>query len=171
MNLKKLAICLLLLFNISCSNAQDQDDCVFDPESVNEVFLKENPSVQSYHWDDKSKQATVLMKSGEIAFVKKWACTSYGMEAKQVFFENRSFNYQSELWIDKLLMFGKIFLSKGDYEVYEENIQSGKWLTAEMIKENTSYEINIPHDNYPEFFASIERTKGLIILSFYYYRN
>jgi len=160
----------ILLLSYSCAIGQN-DDCVFNPDSINEDFLKSNSNIKSYNWSDLSKEATILMKTGEYVFVKKWACTSYGMEAKMIIVEPLIISDESAYWVTELMEFGKQFLSKGDFSVYQSAISKSDWLKGVKIGLNSKHEIDIPHNNYPEFYASIERNNDMLIMSFYFYMN
>jgi hypothetical protein len=171
MKILSIVIPIIFVVSSSCVRGQQSSDCVFDPESINDEFIRNNPDVASYRWFDDSKEATILMKSGEYVYLKKWACTSYGMEAKKIVVTPLIANEESSFWVGALLEFGKEFLSKGDFSVYQSAIKAGDWLRGDKITVNSKHEIDIPHDNYPEFFARIERQEDMIVMSFYFYMN
>lgn len=169
--LKKIFYSISLLALASCASAQ-QEECIFDESSITDDFLRNNSEIQSYKWFDDIKVATVFMKTGEYVFIKKWACMSYGTEAKKIIMFPAEIDESIYIWRDNLLLFGRQFLSESDYQYYERVIKTTTWAKGkEILGINSKYEIDIPHDNYPEFYASIERKREMVILKFYYYMN
>lgn len=172
MKIRHLAFSIYLFPLLSSWINIQQEDCIFDSSAITEDFLKQNKEIKTYSWFDDTKTAAVLMKTGEYVFVKKWACVSYGMEAKKITMfpsaEQESISY----WRNDLLSFGQQFLDKGDFEVYKSGIEKTQW--AQGVKKlliNDKYEINIPHDTYPEFFAILERREDMVVVTLYYYMN
>lgn len=170
-NIPHLVLIFTLLIHSSCAKGQQGTDCVFDPSSITSEFISSNPNVESFKWFEDTKEAAILMKSGEYVYLKKWACVSYGMEAKKIVITPLIANESSSFWIGALLEFGKQFLDKGDYEHYASTIKQNNWLKDGKIMINSKHEVDIPHDNYPEFYAGIERKKDMIIMTFSYYMN
>ena len=169
--IRKVFSLYLLCSLFSWTNIQ-QDECVFDSSSITEDFLKQNKAIQAYNWSDNTKTATVLMKTGEYVFVKKWACISYGMEVKKITMFPSAGQESISYWQKDLISFGQQFLGKADFEVYKSVIEKAHW--AQGVKKlmiNDKYEIHIPHDTYPEFFAMLERREDMVVVTLYYYMN
>jgi hypothetical protein len=150
----------------------NEEECVFDASSITDDFLKENDEIQAYHWSDDTKTAAVLLKTGEYVFIKKWACIHYGMEAKKITMfpsvEQESIAY----WQKDLLSFGQQFLCQGDFELYKSTLEKTNWAQGrEKLLINEKYEINIPHEAYPEFFVMLERREDMVVVTLYYYMN
>ncbi|MBN4046963.1 hypothetical protein JYT34_00575 [Olleya sp. AH-315-K02] len=155
----------------SCANAQ-KENCVFDSKSITDDFLKNNNEILSYKWFDDIKTASVLMKTGEYVYVKKWACMSYGTEAKKIIVLSSDIDESISFWSDKLLDFGRQLLNSGDFEFYKEVIGKKDWTKGNgKLLVNSKYEIDIPHETYPEFYAVLERNRNMIIMTFSYYMN
>ena len=83
--MRKLYLILSILLLFSCKGKsqelkKDNSDCVFDNNRINDDFLKENPNVYSYKWDDSIKKASVILNDGTLLNIKEWACIHYSLE-------------------------------------------------------------------------------------------
>lgn len=162
---------ILILFFFTSACAQ-QKECVFDEKSITEDFLKNNPEIKSYVWHNNDKIANVLMKSGEYVYIKRWACMSYGMEAKKVFIIPNTIDSEVGFWNEKILQFGKEFLDKSDYLSFESAIKSSDWSKGlEFLNIGSKFEIDIRHKTYPEFYLTVERFRDNVVINYLYYMN
>lgn len=153
-----------------CARGQNED-CAFDSSKLNDEFLRRNPDVAAYNWFDDTKIATVLMKTGEYVYIRKWACISYGMEAKKVIVLPPSGNEDSTFWVNALVKFGRQFLSDVDSKLLESIVTDTHWPEVDELPEHASFEKDIPHSSYPEFYVRLERNSNIVIMTISYYMN
>ena len=150
-----------------------ESDCVYELKSITDDFLKDNPKIQSYIWSDSTKEAFVLLRSGEYVYIKKWACIHYSTEVKKVILNNdKEIKFFSKDRIKKeILNLGKPFLNSEDCNDLEKYISSQYDSIYEKIIAKTKCIIIIPQDTYPYFSITVLRTEGALILSYYYYQD
>ena len=165
-------LCISLLMYSCTSSAQDTDrDCIFDPTTITEDFLKEQSGVEYYTWDDDRKVARVLLEDSSYVYVKKWACTSRGMICRQVFANNEVSLNNKSFWMEQLLLLGQRFLKKWDYEDLEKAVKEGTVETVDCEDAFTQLLISINSESYSLFEASVQSTYGVTVVSVEYHMN
>src|SRR5690606_5730116 len=60
--------------NSEFSDQIAEQECIFDPETQTDEFVKNIPGITSYSWNDTSKTATILLPGDEILYATRGGC-------------------------------------------------------------------------------------------------
>lgn len=164
-------ISVVVLFAFCCFFiCNGQDDCIFNPRSIKEDFLRQIPDISHYEWDNIDKEARVITKNGDFIYVKKWACNSYGMESKKIIV-NPGFGVKSiNLWSKEVKLFASQLLDSSNYQSLENYLSENDVIIDSMIGDRR-IELDIPHESYSEFLIVIDGGPDALIISISYYMN
>lgn len=148
------------------SNA-NAEDCIYDPNSINESLLKDNSLVYSYLWDDNEKKGSAILTNGFVLKINKWACTHYGASIEML--TDISFEEFDKNWKNYILMLFKISGDATPYNAVNEFLKEAK---KPIFTEKGKFSINITSDGlYPMVSIELTETEDGYLFYGTYYKN
>jgi hypothetical protein len=68
-----------LIFFLIAINVYGQDDCIFDQATQTDEFIKDIEEFKNYSWDDKTKEATIILENGDTLIAQRGGCNHFGI--------------------------------------------------------------------------------------------
>ncbi len=85
------------------SSAEPTPDCLFRVDTISDYFLKNQSEFKSYTWNEKSKEAKVLLTSGDSLYVHITGCNSISADAKLTRLKDKTPFTDSEHWFEEAM--------------------------------------------------------------------
>ena len=170
--MRKLYLILSILLLFSCKGKsqelkKDNSDCVFDNNRINDDFLKENPNIYSYKWDDSLKKASVILKDGELLNIKQWACVHYSINSEMLIYVG--YEDLKDKWKSYFINIVDIIGDKAITQLVADKLKENIFLNDSEVN---LIEIHIPNEWYLEFYLTIKETSNDgYVFSLSYYNN
>jgi hypothetical protein len=164
--MKQLTTIILIAISFGC-NGQKSTDCTFSDKFINKNFITRNNTIHSFKWDDLNKSAQIILKTGEIVRMRRWACTHIGMMGSMMIEVN---NFKEENWKNYVNTLVKTICNKEESDLINKSILKIKNY-QDLKNVGSKREIEILNSNYPEFYLSFYELDDFIVIAISNYKN
>ena len=157
---------LLILQTNDLLAQKKSSECIYDSTTINAEFIK-LISIDSYNWNDVTKEAKIITKQGDFLYIRKWACVTRGTLARLIVLgEYEPIENNFIKWKSKVLQSGKEVLSQMAYIELNNHLQDDK-LVAERV--GTDLVFNIKSKTLKKFVVVISPLDKMVVINYLAY--
>ena len=146
------------------TSACAEENCTFNNERLSQKHYATNQSVATFHYFTQSNEVKGVLKNGNLFSIKQWSCDHYGKQA--ILILGPQLPSIPEILNDQLLALGELALEKLELELVTKAIHNTPLKLA-----NAPLKLNIPTDEFNEFYVQIGYISDVIIIEIKLYKS
>jgi hypothetical protein len=128
------------------------EQCEFDMKLQTDAFLKDKPQYSPYKWNNKVKEAKILLNEKDTLTIHRGGCHYFELSINLKTLSQKNDINDSTFWFNAALNYAKDFFDKGDYELLKKNIETHEY---DLSQTEDVKLYSFPHEKYDEFYLRI----------------
>ncbi|WP_340153380.1 hypothetical protein [uncultured Marivirga sp.] len=160
-------ILLLFFLTLPLQALGQEEDCIFDQETQTDEFIRDIQEFQNYEWNDSTKEATIILESGDTLIAYRGGCYHFGISGTLKTADQELRETSKDYILEKGLWMAKNLFTTFNFNELQNKVTTEDY---EIIRSDEEiFHIEFNHDYYSEYYLRAEQLDGQLKVEIGYY--